>query len=65
LFKGPTTEEEKKAKRKQFKSRIFEKLRKPLNEQDPDHNQADVRYMPRLSGDAGKPAFLVSDAVDK
>jgi len=39
--------------RKQFKSRIFEKLRKPLNSTEPDDIQADARYMPRLSGDAG------------
>lgn len=66
MFKGRATDDSKKQERKQFKSRIFEKLRKPLDETDPDHNnQADVRYMPRLSGDAGNPAFLVSDKVDK
>ncbi|EDR13863.1 uncharacterized protein LACBIDRAFT_304964 [Laccaria bicolor S238N-H82] len=41
-------------KRKYFKSRIFEKLRKPLNRHNPDQLQADTRYMPRLSGDAGE-----------
>jgi hypothetical protein len=42
--------------RKYFKTRIFEKLRKPLSKQNHDQLQADTRYMPRLSGDAGKPA---------
>jgi hypothetical protein len=41
--------------RKYFKTRIFEKLRKPLSKQNHDQLQADTRYMPRLSGDAGKP----------
>ncbi|KIJ96017.1 hypothetical protein K443DRAFT_682616 [Laccaria amethystina LaAM-08-1] len=40
--------------RKYFKTRIFEKLRKPLSKQNHDQLQADTRYMPRLSGDAGE-----------
>ena len=66
LFKGSAEgDPEKQAKRKHFKYRIFEKLRKPLDPENPDNSQADVRYMPRLSGDIGKTAFLVSNAVDK
>ena len=38
-------------KKNTLKTRIFEKLRKPDNE---DPSQADTRYMPRLSGDKGK-----------
>ena len=48
-------------KRKYFKSHIFEKLRKPLNRHNPDQLQADIRYMPRLSGDLGKPCPSLSD----
>ena len=66
LFRGAAAAgSETEVKRRDFKSRVFEKLRKPLDETNPDHSQADVRYMPNLSGDAGKPAFLVLYAVDK
>jgi len=84
LFKGKITEsdeeteKEKLVERMHFKSRIFQKLRKPLDLQklDPDpakaldpenidHSQADARWMPRLSGDAGNATIPVSDAVDK
>ena len=57
---------EQEIKRKHYKSQIFQKLQKPLDQMNSDHSQVDVRYMPCLSGDAGKQLNCVaSDVVDK
>lgn len=64
LFNVTNPSEDKKREWKGYKTGIFDKLRKRLDNDDPDPNHASVTYMPRLSGDAGKPPVPGSDAVN-